>query len=99
MPLNLPLEAYRRTERTREWERAIKEDTTLTRYGLAGTAYAKARKLAVHMAEARDWQEANAPTSEVFPVGATPIPDMDRREPASLGQYVAGEHFMLTKLT
>ena len=49
-------------------------------YGLAGTAYAKARDLAEKANEARAWQDANsAPEQKIFAPGSTPIPDVDKR--------------------
>ena len=48
-------------------------------YGLAGTAYAKARDAAEKANEARAWQDLNtASEGRIFTPGSTPIPDVDK---------------------
>jgi hypothetical protein len=49
-------------------------------YGLAGTAYAKSRKLAEAANQARAWQDENssAPEQNIFAPGSTPIADVDK---------------------
>lgn len=49
-------------------------------YGLAGTAYAKARDAAEKANQARAWQDLNAavPEGRIFAPGSTPIADVDK---------------------
>ena len=50
-------------------------------YGLAGTAYAKARDGQEKINKARAWQDLNTavPESKIFAPGSTAIPDVDKR--------------------
>ena len=72
MSFRLPLEAYNSLSRF-----LLDVDSTagMTEYGLGGAAYAKARDGQEKIANARAWQDVNAP---VLFEGSTPIPDVDK---------------------
>ncbi len=72
--LRFPPEAYSLTLRLRRWTKDADPTAGMVEYGLGGTAYAKARKLAEKENQARAWQEQNAPA--IF-TGSSPIPDVD----------------------
>ena len=75
IPIMLPEEAYRLTERARLMSDAAAEG--MQEYGLGGLAYAKARDFATKANQARAWQDENMP--EVIPEGSTAIPDVDKQ--------------------
>ena len=76
IPVMLPEEAYRLTERARLMSDAAAEG--MQEYGLGGLAYAKARDFATKASQARAWQDENMP--EVIPEGSTAIPDVDKTD-------------------